>query len=66
MHEQPVAERLFVGLAFTPFGGRIEQVVCDARVGRKQLRVVDAVPVSPAPRLGMVPDESGRRRTGRT
>jgi hypothetical protein len=37
-HEEPVAGRLFSGLAFTPVGARITQVVCDARVGRKQLR----------------------------
>jgi hypothetical protein len=38
-HEQPTAGRLFTGLAFTPVGGaHITQVICDARVGRKELR----------------------------
>lgn len=38
-HEQPRAGRLFTGLVFTPVGGaRITQVVCDAKVGQKELR----------------------------
>ena len=38
-HQQPTPGLLFTGLAFTPVGGaRITQVVCDARIGRKQLR----------------------------
>jgi hypothetical protein len=37
-HEQPKAGRLFTGLVFTPVGGaRITQVICDAKVGQKEL-----------------------------
>jgi hypothetical protein len=38
-HEQPRAGRLFTGLIFTPVGGaHITQVLCNAKVGQKELR----------------------------
>jgi hypothetical protein len=38
-HGQPAAGTPYTGLAFTPVGGaRITKVVCDAHIGRTQLR----------------------------